>query len=158
MYKWEMNIINDFNNEKYKWLSNFYPSKFIANGKEFCSVEQYYQYEKAIEFNDFETADKILNTSSPGKAKSLGRDVKNFDDLVWNKYKINIMKDGLYAKFTQNSELYNLLLSTGSSILIEGNQWQDTFWGVVNGEGQNNLGLLLMLLRNELRILKENEC
>ena len=68
------------------------------------------------------------------------------------------MKDGLYAKFTQNSELYNLLLSTGSSILIEGNQWQDTFWGVVNGEGQNNLGLLLMLLRNELRILKENEC
>ena len=68
------------------------------------------------------------------------------------------MKDGLYAKFTQNSELYNLLLSTGSSIIIEGNQWQDTFWGVVNGEGQNNLGLLLMLLRNELRILKENEC
>lgn len=68
------------------------------------------------------------------------------------------MKDGLYAKFTQNSELYNLLLSTGSSIIIEGNLWQDTFWGVVNGEGQNNLGLLLMLLRNELRMLKENEC
>lgn len=33
MYKWEMNIINDFHNEKYEWLSNFYLSKFIANGK-----------------------------------------------------------------------------------------------------------------------------
>lgn len=28
MYKWEMNIINDFHNEGYEWLSNFYPSKF----------------------------------------------------------------------------------------------------------------------------------
>ena len=55
-------------------------------------------------------------------------------------------------------KLFNLLLSTCSSIIIEGNLWQDTFWGVVNGEGQNNLGLLLMLLRNELRMLKENEC
>ncbi len=34
--------------------------------------------------------------------------------------------------------------------LVEGNWWNDTFWGVCNGEGQNNLGKILMKIRKEI--------
>jgi hypothetical protein len=36
-------------------------------------------------------------------------------------------------------------------ILIEGNTWGDTFWGVCNGVGENNLGKTLMNVREILR-------
>ena len=32
-------------------------------------------------------------------------------------------------------------------ILIEGNWWKDTYWGVCDGKGQNKLGELLMKVR-----------
>lgn len=35
--------------------------------------------------------------------------------------------------------------------IVEGNQWHDTFWGVCNGVGQNNLGQILMNVRGILR-------
>lgn len=43
------------------------------------------------------------------------------------------------------------LLETGDAMLIEGNTWGDTFWGVCNGQGLNVLGNLLMEIRQELR-------
>lgn len=45
--------------------------------------------------------------------------------------------------------MYNWLMK----IINEGNQWQDDYWGIVNGEGQNNLGIILMQVRNILRRL-----
>ena len=35
--------------------------------------------------------------------------------------------------------------------LIEGNVWNDTFWGVCNGKGHNHLGKILMKVRDEIR-------
>ncbi len=57
----------------------------------------------------------------------------------------------LRAKFTQNSEIRQKLLDTGSAYLEETNYWHDTFWGVYNGNGENHLGKLLMLVRDEIR-------
>ncbi len=34
--------------------------------------------------------------------------------------------------------------------LIEGNHWNDTFWGICNGNGENNLGKILMKIRHEI--------
>ena len=45
----------------------------------------------------------------------------------------------------------NKLLGTGDTYLEEGNTWNDTFWGVCNGVGENNLGRILMEVREELR-------
>ena len=42
------------------------------------------------------------------------------------------------------------LLNTKDSMLIEGNNHGDTFWGVCKGEGQNQLGRLLMKIRQEI--------
>ena len=52
---------------------------------------------------------------------------------------------------TQNPELGNKLLETGNQELVEGNTWGDIFWGVCNGKGQNWLGKILMMVRDEIR-------
>ena len=53
----------------------------------------------------------------------------------------------------ENEELRRLLLSTGDRVLIEGNTWNDTFWGVSlkSGNGQNHLGKILMRVRERLK-------
>ena len=38
---------------------------------------------KAITFNDYESATKILKSQKPRQQKALGRKVKNFDEEVW---------------------------------------------------------------------------
>ena len=53
-------------------------------------------------------------------------------------------------KFITNPNFTKRLLETGNQELIEGNDWNDTFWGVCNGEGENNLGRTLMRIRREL--------
>ena len=54
------------------------------------------------------------------------------------------------AKFTQNLLLKEKLLATGTEELVEGNNHGDTFWGCVNGKGENHLGKILMKVREEL--------
>ena len=60
------------------------------------------------------------------------------------------MYEVCYAKFIQNPRLAKWLIETGDEILVEGNTWNDKFWGVCNGEGANNLGKILMAIRTEL--------
>ena len=61
----------------------------------------------------------------------------------------------LVAKFTQHPTLKELLLSTGNARLAESatvDNEVNRFWGEVNGVGRNHLGILLMELREQLRI------
>jgi len=60
------------------------------------------------------------------------------------------MTDLVRQKFS-NPQLAKQLLDTKDFELIEGNTWGDTFWGVCSGKGQNNLGKILMQIRNELK-------
>ena len=57
------------------------------------------------------------------------------------------------AKFSQNPDLAARLVATGTMPLEEGNDFGDTFWGVdaKTGKGENNLGRILMKIREELR-------
>jgi hypothetical protein len=59
------------------------------------------------------------------------------------------MKTGLRMKFS-DPFLRKLLLNTGSSMLIEGNNYGDRFWGKVNDIGSNHLGELLMSVRADI--------
>lgn len=66
------------------------------------------------------------------------------------------MRDGvmlqlLRQKFLGDEELRRKLLRTGDAMLVEGNYWGDTYWGVCFGSGKNMLGKLLMQVREELR-------
>jgi predicted NAD-dependent protein-ADP-ribosyltransferase YbiA (DUF1768 family) len=72
--------------------------------------------------------------------------------IDWPQVRLGIMDDLLRQKFAAGSELATMLVAIDGHI-AEGNSWGDTFWGVdlVTGEGENNLGRLLMTIRDELR-------
>ena len=62
------------------------------------------------------------------------------------------MYNGLVLKFTQNKDLGKRLLETKDSKLVE-HTTRDKFWGDGgNGKGENKLGIMLMRLREEMRL------
>ncbi len=147
--------------EKNGYLSNWYLSPFEAGGKRFSSMEQYMMYEKACVFRDMEIAEQIMATDQVGKIKSLGRMVRNYEESVWNGIRQLRVYEGLLAKFRQDQELRELLLSTGDAVLAEC-AVQDRVWGIglsMKDEkrfdmrawtGQNLLGYALMETRRSL--------
>lgn len=64
--------------EENGYLSNWYLSEFTVDSVTFSSMEQYMMYEKALLFQDQETAEKILQTDNVAEIKALGRSVKHF--------------------------------------------------------------------------------
>lgn len=102
--------------------------------------------------------------------KQLGREVKGFDEEIWNSFKVPIVLTGNYYKFSQLEELRKYLLGTGDSLLVEASPY-DKVWGIgMNAEeasvcgidgwrGTNLLGFALMEVRDEIaRLLRyENE-
>jgi predicted NAD-dependent protein-ADP-ribosyltransferase YbiA (DUF1768 family) len=64
--------------------------------------------------------------------------------------KLDVMRAVLREKFAVGSEEAEMLMETGDALLIEGNTWGDTYWGVCKGTGHNYLGKLLMERRDEL--------
>ena len=99
-----------------------------------------------------EYPDPAFTNLNGAAAKKLGRTVKLRPD--WNEVKLSVMLEVLRHKFNQNPDLADKLLATGDTLLQEGNTWHDYYWGVCNGKGENNLGKLLMLVRQELREAK----
>ena len=73
----------------------------------------------------------------------------------WELIKVSVMRELLVQKFFQ-SPYQNLLINTGDEYIQEGNRWGDTFWGVClkTNTGSNNLGILLMEIRNDLLLEK----
>lgn len=66
-------------------------------------------------------------------------------------YRLVVMEQLLREKFSdKNPELKQKLIDTYDAELIEGNTWNDTFWGVCGGIGKNHLGKLLMKIRRDL--------
>lgn len=129
----------------HRFLSNFWPVSVEYHGITYPSAEHAYQASKALHSRD---AAKIALAATAGAAKLLGRVVELRPG--WDAEKVRIMYEILYAKFTQNKELRDRLVNTGNRPLVEGNTWGDTFWGMCDGQGQNQLGRLLMSLRDEL--------
>ena len=139
-----MNVIDKFKGE-YAFLSNFARCNVTYNGRTYRTVEHAFQAAKSLD----EKEQKIfLFVSDPAEAKKWGKQVHLRQD--WEQVKDNIMKNLLTQKFSH--EPFRLqLLATGNAKLIEGNTWNDTYWGVCNGKGLNILGTLLMEVRDELR-------
>ena len=138
-------------------LSNFYPSSFTFNGRPFETAEHAYQAEKATTVKDFARLQQILTAPTPRRAKDIGADV--ISTPLWDRIKVDRMRDVLNAKFRQNPQLADYLCSLKGKPLIEGS-W-DKFWGsgaplnsdqLRNGTwtGQNQLGKLLTELKEDL--------
>ena len=143
-------------------FSNFFPCEITLNGRSYKSVEHGYQAEKAVYANDHIRLTAILNAKTPSDAKRIGGEV--IVGVKWMHIKRNVMRKLLYAKYTQHPELGNYLCSTKGKNLIEGSV--DNYWGAGvplhskdlmegNWHGRNELGRLLMSVRDEL--LQEKE-
>lgn len=140
----KIEVINEFR-DNYFFLSNYYPCNITHDGLTYKSSEAAFQAAKCQNIGD-----KIAFTNmSASESKKAGRQVKNIRP-DWDDVRISIMKEIVLQKFTQNRSLKYKLIQTGNSKLIEGNTWNDKFWGVCNDEGENHLGIILEEVRSIL--------
>lgn len=142
-------------------LSQWYLCRFEVDGHIYNCMEQYMMASKALVFKDYEMLEKILNETDQKTIKKLGRQVRGFDTEKWNEVKYDIVLKGNLAKFSQNPELREFLLSTGDAILVEASPF-DRIWGIgmreseaakdsANWRGKNLLGKALTEVKNILR-------
>jgi ribA/ribD-fused uncharacterized protein len=143
-------------------LSQWYDTAFEIAEVKYHTAEQYMMAQKALLFSDAEVYDEIMAADNPRDYKKLGRKIRNFDGKVWDTKKYEIVVEGNKAKFSQNDELKEFLLSTGDAILVEASPY-DRIWGiglypaqaakgtVDQWRGLNLLGCALMEVRDRLR-------
>ena len=146
---------------KESFLSNFHPGKFKLENITYDHNEQYYQSKKAEHFRDDRLAHKIKATPDPHDCYKLGYKVKNFDEGEWQKVMEKVMQEGAMAKFSQNEQLKQSLLSTTGKVLAESSTDMDWATGVpihaadafdVNKwTGRNLLGSCLSLVRTRIK-------
>ena len=117
---------------------------------------------KASLMGDTDTEQAIYKTSNPKIIKQLGRKVKNFNQEIWDRNKEDIVYKINLAKFSQNPELRDFLLSTGDKLIVEASPY-DKIWGIgLSADdprsdnpsmwlGSNLLGKALMRVREELK-------
>ena len=96
---------------RYTPLSNFFKCDLTVNGQKYNCVEQFVQSRKAEILNADATAQRILLTSDPVDQKALTRTLDDHKH-IWNKVAESEVKPAIYAKFTQNADLLNYLIST----------------------------------------------
>lgn len=149
-------------------FSQWYMAEFYVGHMGYCCMEQYMMSKKALLFGDKETSEKIMESKEQNEIKQLGREVKGFDEEIWNSFKVPIVLTGNYYKFSQLEELRKYLLGTGESLLIEASPY-DKVWGIgMNAEeasvcgidgwkGMNLLGFALMEVRDEIARLRRYE-
>jgi ribA/ribD-fused uncharacterized protein len=143
-------------------FSQWWPCRFVVDGLEYVTAEQFMMASKARLFGDGETLTMILAEGSPAKVKALGRQVRRFDAEVWEHHRFDAVAFGSLAKFSQDEALKAHLLSTGQSILVEAAP-RDRIWGIGLGRenpfvhaphrwrGRNLLGFALVHAREVLR-------
>uniref|UniRef100_A0A914N7H6 NADAR domain-containing protein n=1 Tax=Meloidogyne incognita TaxID=6306 RepID=A0A914N7H6_MELIC len=142
-------------------FDNRFSSEFTILGRTFNTVDQYLEWQKARFFGDMEIASELLLTRNPTAIRRIGKRVRNYNQEEWSIVRNKVLYTGLWAKFTQNIQLFNQLRSTGDGLLAQASA-SEFYWS--NGvrptsvtlkdpskwEGENYLGKLLMELRSEI--------
>jgi ribA/ribD-fused uncharacterized protein len=118
------------------------------------TAEHAYQ---AAKVKDVIMKKKIRDCDTPAEAKDFFETYKVNPDPGWTIVKkLKIMEEILMIKFGGKDPLLTrALLETQDAELIEGNNWNDQFWGVYNNTGENNLGKILMKIRSVLNQQKK---
>lgn len=124
---------------------------------EFSSAEAAFHYFKttATPFRE-----KILSCGIPSKARYYGsaeaqcpmrKDWTTTPKGSDHELRFQVMRAIQWAKFTQNVVLAQRLIETGDVPLKENAPWEkETYWGTIDGKGDNNHGKILMQIRQRL--------
>lgn len=130
----------------YRFLSNFWEVSVMFDEELYPSAEHAFQAAKSL---DPAVREKIRAAKDPAEAKRLGRKVHPIRS-DWEDIKLQVMYDIVKDKFERHHMLAHELIETGNDFLVEGNWWNDRYWGVCRGVGENHLGKILMRVRGEL--------
>lgn len=137
-----------FRENKY-FLSNMFPCKIEYEGYTYNNVEAAFQAQK----NSSHMYKYGLTFMDGKQAKREGRKIQLRPD--WEEVKDFIMLNIVRAKFDQNKELRDKLLSIPKSELIEYNTWHDNYWGhctcprCKDKAKYNILGIILLEVKEE---------
>jgi ribA/ribD-fused uncharacterized protein len=144
------------------WPSQWYASRFSIDNVEYSCCEQFMMAEKARVFRDAQSERAILDADHPKAQKALGRNVRGFDEAIWNSVCRGIVYRGNLAKFGQNDPLRVTLLGTEHRVIVEASPY-DRIWGIglapdddrihnpAKWRGSNWLGIAIMQVRDQLR-------
>lgn len=142
-------------------FSQWWTSPFTVEGIKYNTAEHWMMAQKALLFGDKESFQKIILAKSPTEVKSLGRQVRYFNEEMWVSKRMEIVVQGTLHKFKQSQELTQFLVSTKGKILVEASP-VDKIWGIglaADNEkienpkcwkGLNLLGFALMEVRDIL--------
>jgi len=130
----------------------------------FNTCEQWMMFCKAVLFEDMKTAQKILKADRPKEQKALGRKVDGFDESVWIKWCDQIVFQGNFHKFSQNSDILEIMMAVPKSKAFVEASPVDKIWGIGRAEddplaweektwnGKNKLGKALDRVRETLSL------
>lgn len=146
-----------------QWAACTFTVPSLGGLKVNCA-EQAMMLHKAKEFNDMEAYDKILNTNDPMVQKFVGRNIKNYNEKIWQEKRLEYVTAINYEKFSQNKTWKELLLLTDGYYLVEASP-TDRIWGIGYSEhmadddnkydwGINLLGVAISMARD--RIISES--
>lgn len=142
-------------------LSQWFAASFEAEGQRYATAEHYMMAQKALLFGDVGSFRKIIQATHPKQAKMLGKNVRHFNEKVWQENRRQIVMNGNLAKFSQNPALGDYLRQTGKRVLVEASP-VDKIWGAGLAQddarignphhwrGLNLLGFALMTVRGQL--------
>lgn len=137
--------------DPYGCFSNFSPHPIHCAGKDWATVEHFYQAHKFINTPDAAIISQIHQAPTPEAAAALGRSPQYSPRHDWETVKQQVMWEGLFTKFTTHPDIAHILLDTGDAEIIE-NSPVDYYWGCgADGTGYNHLGKMLMQIRQILR-------
>lgn len=151
-----MRAVIKFFEEELEFLLNSYPAPILMEWKEygiprkhwFPTVEHFYQFMKCaihtytdptwsenVEGSYLMLMDSTDFAVHPDTIKKLANE--NLQRSDWDKIKLEVMEEAVRAKFQQHASLAEKLIKTHPLSLVD-------------GEGENHLGKILMKVRAEL--------
>lgn len=142
-----MTDILTFTTPDTRWLSNMSYVDIKYGGIIYPSAENFYQ---AMKYK-YNHERQYISLLSPIEAKKYSRN-NPMTSEIFECDKLKIMLYAQREKYSQEP-FKSKLLETRDCHIEEGNWWYDSFWGVdiKTRIGENNLGKLIMQVRDELR-------
>jgi ribA/ribD-fused uncharacterized protein len=134
----------------YRFLSNFHFVNVQLDGEIYRTTEHAYQAAKTL---DLDARRMIQRMSAPRDARKAGQTVRIRDGWVEG-IRWDTMYDLSCQKYSKGQTMHDLLC-TYPMYLEETNTWGDVYWGVCRGKGENQLGKILMTVREDLMAIQQ---
>ena len=141
--------------KKHSYLSNFYLCPVFYKGLLYRSSESAFQAQKCRDESLKRRFSYGGEWSSPIDSKNHGNEVELVDN--WNDIRDRIMFEVVLSKFVQNKDIGDKLIDLRHYNIEEANGHGDTYWGTVDGIGENKLGLILDSIADILTFIRSVE-